>query len=97
MSIWAGDPLADTGDNITVNDWFLGTGGSIASTTKVRAERYAGKWYVTPLTATSNARWIKFSATEDFTAGESNVTIDGITYYDGTEPDTAPTSVENPG
>jgi hypothetical protein len=47
MSIWAGDPLADTGDNITVYDWFLGSGESIASGKKVKAEFICGKWYAT--------------------------------------------------
>jgi hypothetical protein len=47
MSIWANDPLADTGDTVTVNDWFLSSGESIASGTKVKAEWYCGKWYVT--------------------------------------------------
>lgn len=47
MSIWAGDPLADTGDNITVYDWLLGSGESIASGKKVKAEFICGKWYAT--------------------------------------------------
>lgn len=47
MSVWADDPLADTGQNITVYDWFLEAVGSLASGTKCKAEMYSGKWYVT--------------------------------------------------
>lgn len=47
MSIWAGDPLVDTTDNITVYDWFLGSGESIDSGKKVKVEFYSDKWYVT--------------------------------------------------
>ena len=47
MSIWADDPLADTSDTITVYDWFLGTGESIASGKQVKVEWICGKWYVT--------------------------------------------------
>ena len=43
------------------------------------------------------ARKIKFAATEDFTSGEANVTVDGVVYYNGYTPDTGITSVENPG
>ena len=46
-SIWSGDPLADSGDNVTVNDWLLGGGESLASGTKVVIEFISGKWYVT--------------------------------------------------
>jgi hypothetical protein len=47
MSIWSGDPLADSGENMTVYDWFLEAAGSLALGTKVAAEFYCGKWYVT--------------------------------------------------
>lgn len=47
MSIWDGDPLADTGNNETVYDWYLSTGESIDSGKKVKAELKRGKWYVT--------------------------------------------------
>ena len=47
MSIWMGSTLTDTGDNITVYDWLLGSGESIDSGKKVKAEYYCGKWYVT--------------------------------------------------
>ena len=98
MDVWAGDPLAETSKRITVRDWFLETGESITSGTKVKVEFINGKWYVIDWKqSTQQARWIKFSATEDFTSGEANVTIDGITYYDGPTPDPEPISVENPG
>lgn len=47
MSVYQGDPLADTGVDITVYDWFLGSGESIASGKKIKAEFICGKWYVT--------------------------------------------------
>jgi len=46
MSVWAGSTLADTGDNITVNDWLLSTGDSLATATKCVAVKYHTKWYV---------------------------------------------------
>ncbi len=45
-SVWEGDPLADSGDNLTVNDWLLGTGESLASGTKVVILLVSGNWYV---------------------------------------------------
>ncbi len=47
MSIWDDDPLADTGKNITVHDWFLQSGETLDSGKKVKAELYGGKWYAT--------------------------------------------------
>jgi len=47
MSVWAGDPLADTGDDITAYDWFLKTGESLPANTKCKAEFLCGKWRVT--------------------------------------------------
>jgi hypothetical protein len=47
MSIWAGNPLADTTQNVTVYDWYLEAAGSLATGTKVKAEMYSGLWYVT--------------------------------------------------
>ena len=46
-SIWVGDPLADTGDNQTVYDWFLETGYKLESGAKVMLTLMSGKWYVT--------------------------------------------------
>ncbi len=47
MSIWANDPLADTTENITVYDWFLGAGETLDTGKKVKVEFYSNKWYVT--------------------------------------------------
>lgn len=47
VSIWAGDPLADTGDNVTAHDWLLETGDSLDAETKVKIEFISTKWYVT--------------------------------------------------
>ncbi len=45
-SVWEGDPLADSGDDLTVNDWLLGTGESLDSGTKVVILLVSGNWYV---------------------------------------------------
>ena len=62
MSIWARDPLADTGDDITVYDWFLATGQSLAAGTKVKVEFYSGKWYVIDMDGEGDVRWAKVQA-----------------------------------
>ncbi len=46
-SIWSGDPLADSGDNETVYDWFLESGMKLESGVKVMLTMISGKWYVT--------------------------------------------------
>jgi hypothetical protein len=48
MSVWAwdGSAEADTGGNITVYDWLLVSGGSIASGTNVVAAFIGGRWYI---------------------------------------------------
>lgn len=46
MSVWEGATLADSGRNVTVNDWFLTTGKKAASGAKVAAFWKSGKWYV---------------------------------------------------
>jgi hypothetical protein len=46
MSIWEGAPLADSGRNVTVYDWFLASGKKIASGARVAAVWNSGKWYV---------------------------------------------------
>lgn len=46
MNVYDGDPLADSGDDITVYDWLLPSGESLAGATKVVAFRKSGKWYV---------------------------------------------------
>jgi hypothetical protein len=45
-SIWSGDPLADSGDNENVYDWWLPSGGELPATTKVAIFSNDGKWYV---------------------------------------------------
>ncbi len=45
-SVWEGDPLVDSGDDVTVNDWLLGTGESLDSGTKVVILLVSGNWYV---------------------------------------------------
>ncbi len=47
MSVWSGAPLADSGDTVTVYDWFLESGGTLASGTKCKAVWYHGRLYVT--------------------------------------------------
>ena len=51
MSVWRynGSAEADTNENITVYDWMLKTGQTIASGKKVVAEFFldSGRWYVT--------------------------------------------------
>lgn len=47
MSVWTDDPLADSGRNVTVYDWFLGDGEELAAGKKVKAEFICGKWYAT--------------------------------------------------
>ena len=44
-SIWSGDPLADSGNDETVYDWFLESGMKLESGVKVRVTLYSGKWY----------------------------------------------------
>ena len=46
-SIWSGDPLADSGNNETVYDWFLESSMKLSSGSKVVLTRISGKWYVT--------------------------------------------------
>ncbi len=46
-SIWSGDPLADSGANETVYDWFLESGMKLVSGVKVMLTMISGKWYVT--------------------------------------------------
>jgi hypothetical protein len=48
MSVWAwnGSAEADTGENVTVYDWHLKTGQTIASGTQVTAALVGGRWYV---------------------------------------------------
>lgn len=48
VSIWRGDPLADTGENVTAHAPPLLTAGSIASGNWVRVTWYphSSKWYV---------------------------------------------------
>lgn len=46
MSVWDGATLADSGRNVTVYDWWLGTGRQLASGTKVSATWHSGKWYL---------------------------------------------------
>ena len=45
-SIWTGDPLADSGNNVTVNDWWLPATESLPSGTKIGITNISGKWYV---------------------------------------------------
>ena len=46
MSVWSGSPLADTGDNLTVETPLL-TSGTIPATTWVWAQQHSnGGWYV---------------------------------------------------
>lgn len=47
MSIWNDDPLEDSGDNLTVWDWFLAVGEDLAGGTRVKVDLFSGKWYVT--------------------------------------------------
>jgi hypothetical protein len=48
LSVWAwnGSAEADTGEDVTVYDWLLPSGGSIASGKKVVAAYVGGRWYV---------------------------------------------------
>jgi hypothetical protein len=48
VSIWDGDPLADTGNNVTAYDRLLTAGESIAAGSSVLVEWFPGsrKWYV---------------------------------------------------
>jgi hypothetical protein len=48
MSVWAwnGSAEADTGENVTVYDWHLKSGQSIAAGTQVTAAMVGGRWYV---------------------------------------------------
>jgi hypothetical protein len=48
MSVWAwnGSAEADTGENMTVYDWHLKTGQTIAAGTQVTAALVGGRWYV---------------------------------------------------
>lgn len=46
VSIWDGDPLADTGRNVTGYDWMLDSGKKLATGTKVWLVWRTGKWYV---------------------------------------------------
>lgn len=50
MSVWRfdGSSETDTGENITVYDWMLKTGQTVASGKKVVAEFFmdSGRWYV---------------------------------------------------
>ena len=45
-AIWDGDPLADSSDDVTVYDWWLPSGESLASGTKIAMTQISGKWYV---------------------------------------------------
>jgi len=45
-SIWSGDTLADSGDNVEVYDWWLPTGEELASGAKIAITQISGKWYV---------------------------------------------------
>jgi len=46
-SIWSGDPLADSGDTVTVYDWFLEADMKLESGVKVMLTPISGKLYVT--------------------------------------------------
>jgi hypothetical protein len=48
LSVWAwnGSAEADTGEDVTVYDWHLKTGQSIAAGTQVTAALVGGRWYV---------------------------------------------------
>lgn len=48
MSVWAwnGTAEADTGENVTVYDWHLSSGQTIASGKQVTAAFVGGRWYV---------------------------------------------------
>lgn len=49
MSIWKwdGSTMADTGENVTVRDWLLASGQTIASGTRVVAIKHrGGQWFV---------------------------------------------------
>jgi hypothetical protein len=47
MSVWDGNPLADTGRNVTVYDpGAISTGKKIASGVGLTASFTAGKWYL---------------------------------------------------
>jgi hypothetical protein len=48
MSVWAwnGSAEADTGEDVTVFDWHLKTGQTIAAGTQVTAALVGGRWYV---------------------------------------------------
>ena len=45
-SIWSGDPLTDSGDDLDVYDWLLGAGESLDAGTKVVIALLSDKWYV---------------------------------------------------
>lgn len=45
LSVWDGAPLADSGENVTVYDWFLEAAAEMASGTKCKAVWYCGRWY----------------------------------------------------
>lgn len=51
MSVWAwdGSAYADTGENLTVYDWLLSSGQTVASGTQVTAsyDARSGRWFVT--------------------------------------------------
>jgi hypothetical protein len=46
MDVYAGSPLADTGENITVKDWFLGSGETLDIGTKIIATKVGDTYYV---------------------------------------------------
>lgn len=46
-TIWAGDPLDETEEEVDAYDWFLETGYKLESGAKVMLTLMSGKWYVT--------------------------------------------------
>lgn len=60
------------------------------------AHKIDGRWEITKLQ--HQARWIHFVVNDgdDFTTADSSVVVDGVTYHDGYQPNTAITTVYNP-